>query len=80
MRFGARARGRRCVVELVWALTQRGGDAGRVSGAARSARCATIGRALFTDYAFAFEVTSMLILVAMVGAVVLARQERGVRR
>ena len=30
---------------------------------------------LFTDYAFAFEVTSILILVAMVGAVVLARRE-----
>jgi NADH-quinone oxidoreductase subunit J len=31
-----------------------------------------IGRRLFTDYAFAFEATSLLILVAMVGAVVLA--------
>jgi NADH-quinone oxidoreductase subunit J len=35
-----------------------------------------IGRSLFTDYAFAFEVTSILILVAMVGAVVLAHRER----
>jgi NADH-quinone oxidoreductase subunit J len=35
---------------------------------------ALIGRALFTDYAFQFEVTSVLILVAMVGAVVLARR------
>jgi NADH-quinone oxidoreductase subunit J len=34
-----------------------------------------IGRSLFTEYAFAFEVTSILILVAMVGAVVLARRE-----
>ena len=33
-----------------------------------------IGRTLFTDYAFAFEATSVLILVAMVGAVVLARR------
>ena len=30
--------------------------------------------AIFTDYAFAFEVTSVLILVALVGAVVLARR------
>ena len=30
---------------------------------------------LFTDYVFAFEATSILILVAMVGAVVLARRE-----
>jgi len=34
-----------------------------------------LGRALFTDYVFAFEATSILILVAMVGAVVLARRE-----
>ena len=37
---------------------------------------ARIGSALFTEYAFAFEATSILILVAMVGAVVLARRER----
>jgi NADH:ubiquinone oxidoreductase subunit 6 (subunit J) len=30
---------------------------------------------LFTDHAFAFEATSILILVAMVGAVVIARRE-----
>ena len=36
-----------------------------------------IGRVLFTEYAFPFEVTSVLILVALVGAVVLARRERG---
>jgi hypothetical protein len=36
---------------------------------------AAIGRTLFTDYAFQFEVTSILILVAMVGAVLMARRE-----
>jgi len=36
---------------------------------------ARIGTALFTTHAFAFEATSLLILVAMVGAVVLARKE-----
>ena len=61
-------------VELVWALRRTGGrpagfPAGRVSS------MAAIGRALFTDYAFPFEVTSVLILVAMVGAVVLARRD-----
>jgi NADH-quinone oxidoreductase subunit J len=35
---------------------------------------AQIGRELFTTHAFAFEVTSVLILVAMVGAVVLAKK------
>ena len=34
-----------------------------------------IGLRLFRDYAFAFEATSVLILVAMVGAVILARKE-----
>jgi NADH:ubiquinone oxidoreductase subunit 6 (subunit J) len=34
-----------------------------------------VGTILFTDYMFAFEATSILILVAMVGAVVLARRE-----
>ena len=33
-----------------------------------------IGVSLFTDHAFAFEVTSVLILVSMVGAVVLAKK------
>ena len=62
------------VAELVWALTRNGGEAGAFPGAAVTS-VAAIGRSLFTDYAFAFEVTSILILVAMVGAVVLARRE-----
>jgi NADH-quinone oxidoreductase subunit J len=61
-------------VELVWALTRRGGESGRFPGGAVSAVDA-LGRMLFTDYAFQFEVTSVLILVAMVGAVVLARRD-----
>jgi NADH-quinone oxidoreductase subunit J len=61
------------VAELWWALG-RGGDTGAFpGGAVTSVR--TIGRALFTDYAFPFEVTSILILVAMVGAVVLAKRD-----
>ncbi len=34
-----------------------------------------IGRALFTVYLLPFEVTSVLILIAILGAVVLARKE-----
>jgi NADH-quinone oxidoreductase subunit J len=34
-----------------------------------------IGRVLFTEYLLPFEVTSILILIAIVGAVVLARKE-----
>jgi NADH-quinone oxidoreductase subunit J len=35
----------------------------------------SVGRALFTQYLLPFEVTSILILVAILGAVVLARKE-----
>src|SRR5437867_9572768 len=68
MRFGA-ALAAALLVELAWALT-RGTDAGAFPGASVSS-VAAIGQLLFTDYSFAFEVTSILILVAMVGAVVL---------
>jgi NADH-quinone oxidoreductase subunit J len=36
-----------------------------------------VGRSLFTDYVFAFEITSLLLVVAVVGAVVLARKPKG---
>jgi NADH-quinone oxidoreductase subunit J len=35
-----------------------------------------LGRSLFTDYLFAFEATSALLVIAVVGAVVLARRPR----
>ena len=47
---------------------------GRADGAVISS-VREMGRVLFTQYSFAFEATSVLILVAMVGAVVLARRE-----
>jgi NADH-quinone oxidoreductase subunit J len=72
MRFGA-ALAVALAVELWWALAN-GGESGGFPGGAVS-EVSTIGRLLFTTYAFAFEVTSILILVAMVGAVVLARRE-----
>jgi NADH-quinone oxidoreductase subunit J len=72
MRFGA-ALALAVAAELWWALA-KGRETGPF-GDARIDSVAAIGRALFTDYAFAFEVTSILILVAMVGAVVLARKE-----
>lgn len=64
------------VVEVLWALSRATGT-GRFDDAAADtvSSVAEIGRVLFTDYRFAFEVTSVLILVAMVGAVVLARRE-----
>jgi NADH-quinone oxidoreductase subunit J len=34
----------------------------------------TVGRLLFTDYLFPFEVTSLLLLAALVGALTLAKR------
>jgi NADH-quinone oxidoreductase subunit J len=62
------------LIELVWALSQ--GRSGVAFPGAGMSSVAAIGRSLFTDYAFAFEVTSVLILVALVGAVVLAQRDR----
>ena len=59
--------------ELVWALTRVNVSGSFPSGPVISV--AAIGRRLFTDYAFPFEVTSMLILVAMVGAVLMAKHD-----
>jgi NADH-quinone oxidoreductase subunit J len=36
-----------------------------------------LGMALFSDYLLPFEVTSILLLVAMVGAIVLTKREKG---
>lgn len=65
------------IVQLVWALSQAAGlEATPAAGdAAHISSVRELGRVLFTDYMFAFEATSILILVAMVGAVVLARKE-----
>ena len=71
MRFGA-ALALALGAELCWALVE-GGESG-VFAAGSVDSVAAIGRSLFTTYAFAFEVTSILILVAMIGAVVLARR------
>jgi NADH-quinone oxidoreductase subunit J len=63
------------VVELGWALSRTSGLATGVGDERRAVTSiAEVGRVLFTDYMFAFEVTSVLIIVAMVGAVILARK------
>ena len=65
-------------IEIVWALTRRVGIAWFPQDAAATSVSSVtlIGTTLFTRHAFAFEATSILILVAMVGAVILARKER----
>jgi NADH-quinone oxidoreductase subunit J len=61
------------LVELGWALSRSRGFGGDL-GAPAGWSVGDIGHVLFTDYGIAFEATSILILVAMVGAVVLARR------
>jgi NADH-quinone oxidoreductase subunit J len=41
---------------------------------------ATLGRSVFTSYLFAFEITGALLVIAVVGAVVLARRDRPVEQ
>ncbi len=64
------------LVEIVWALSRLGRsgmvDNPQIADAVSSVR--RIGIELFTTHTFAFEVTSVLILVAMVGAVALAKR------
>ncbi len=48
---------------------------GVVFGAFQGGTALEIGRKLFTSYLWPFEVTSVLILIAIVGAIVLARKE-----
>ena len=66
------------VVELGWVLLSGpglGAPVGALGDAATVSSVRVLGRVLFTEYVFAFEATSILILVAMVGAVLLARRE-----
>ena len=66
------------VVQLAWALLHANAvdvPVAARAGAETVTSVRALGRTLFTDYVFAFEATSVLILVAMVGAVVLARRE-----
>ncbi len=67
------------LVELGWSLWRAGAAPERQAAIAAApsglGSVRQIGQVLFADYGFAFEVTSVLILVAMVGAVVLAKRE-----
>jgi NADH-quinone oxidoreductase subunit J len=63
--------------EIVWGLSrlQLTSFNDAPGAASEISSVQNIGVSLFTTHAFAFEVTSILILVAMVGAVVIARKE-----
>jgi len=76
-RFGAALAGV-LILQLAYALMQVNeldAAVGSQTGAAMVSSVRELGKVLFERHAFAFEATSVLILVAMVGAVVLARRE-----
>ena len=62
-------------LEFGWALSRTEGLSAGVGDAKPGvSSVAILGEVLFKKYTFAFEVTSILIIAAMVGAVVLARK------
>src|SRR5688572_14886259 len=64
-------------VEVVWGLSRIAPTGFQQDATAQGVRdVGRIGVVLFTQHAFAFEATSILILVAMVGAIALARTVR----
>jgi NADH-quinone oxidoreductase subunit J len=66
------------IVQLGWALMRASEFDDAVASRTGSETVSSVrelGRVLFERHGFAFEATSILILVAMVGAVVLARKE-----
>jgi len=66
------------ILQLAYALmkvNELEAAVGSQTGAATVSSVRELGKVLFERHAFAFEATSVLILVAMVGAVVLARRE-----
>ncbi len=63
--------------EMIWAVGRIGlGWFSQGATAESVSSVALIGSGIFKRHAFAFEATSVLILVAMIGAVVLARKEQ----
>jgi NADH-quinone oxidoreductase subunit J len=61
-----------CLQVIVWLLLSRGPAPGGAPAPAGGVE--SIGRLLFTDYLFPFELTSVLLLAAMVGVLLLARR------
>jgi NADH-quinone oxidoreductase subunit J len=67
------------LIQIIAGLTMSFGEhPNRVSVmAAQMGTVENIGKVLFTDYLFPFEITSILLLAAIIGAVVLAKKRTG---
>jgi len=66
-------------VELLWIVVSQGGAEGEPAPVSalppNFGSPAEIGRILYTTWLFPFEVTSILLMIAVVGAVVLAKRK-----
>ena len=66
-------------VELLWIVVSQGGPEGEPAPLRALppgfGSPAEIGRVLYTTWLFPFEVTSILLMIAVVGAVVLAKRK-----
>ena len=60
------------VIELIYAFK----GAFSLTGTAMESGPTDLGRALFTEYLYPFEITSILIIAALVGAIVLVKREK----
>ena len=60
---------------IAWVLIRQNPATGSVPAGALPGTPPEIGRLLFRDFLLPFEITSVLILIAIMGAVVLARRE-----
>jgi len=60
---------------IAWVLIRQNPASGSVPAGALPGTPTEIGRLLFRDFLLPFEITSVLILIAIMGAVVLARRE-----
>ncbi len=71
------------VMETVYLLAFRGAPTGNIIQPETSvnsvAHLRQMGMMLFNEYLLPFEITSVLLLVAMIGAIVLMKQEKGGR-
>ncbi|HVN87863.1 MAG TPA: NADH-quinone oxidoreductase subunit J [Candidatus Binatia bacterium] len=77
LRFAAAAAGSLFALQLIWVARAKGFLAGGMNDGlpADFGSTTVLGEKLFTQYLLPFEITSVLLLVAIIGAVVLAKRQ-----
>ncbi len=73
LRIAAWIGGGGLAAQLIW-LVLRGGSATPAAAPAGYGSAEAVARSLYTDFLFPFELTSLLLLVAVIGAVALAQR------